>query len=299
MAMASKPIKIRKAIFPVAGYGTRFLPATKVSPKEMLPIVDKPLIQYATEEAIAAGIDTLIFVNGKHKRAIEDHYDGSPELSQRLLDAGKKDLLQQINQIKPKGVTCINIRQEEAHGLGDAILCAEKLIMDEPFAVLLADDFIMPNGSQNATKNLIESYQKYQSNILCVEHIEPQQTDQYGVIAGNPVGEDILEVTELVEKPQPSEAPSHIGIIGRYILQPSIFDHLKNIEQGSGGELQLTDAIKRAMSIDKLYAHICQGTRYDCGSKQGYLRANVEAGLKHPHLGDAFREYLKGRVKDL
>ncbi len=284
----------RKAVFPVAGLGTRFLPATKVSPKEMLPVVDKPLIQYATEEAIAAGIETLIFVNGRNKRAIEDHFDDMPELVSELRSRGKDELLERIENIVPAGVTCVSIRQASARGLGDAVLCAEPVVGDEPFVVLLADDLVISRqGDDNVTQRLLECYQKYGTSMLSVEHIEPQQSRQYGVIGGDNAEPDIWKVKRLVEKPAPEEAPSQIGLLGRYVLTPRVFDCLKKVGSGVGKEVQLTDAIAMLMESEGVHAQLCNGARYDCGSKIGYVRANVECALRHDQIGEEFSAYLR------
>ena len=291
--------KVKKAVFPVAGYGTRFLPVTKVNPKEMLPIVDKPLIQYATEEAIAAGITTLIFVNGRNKRAIEDHFDTAVELERRLEESGKEDLLKEIKSISTEGISYINIRQPEPNGLGDAILCAQAAVGDEPFAVLLADDLVVSSPDVNVTGDLIQCYEKYQSTILCTEQITLEQTRNYGVVAGDFLEDDIIKVNQIVEKPDPENAPSQIGLLGRYVLQPSIFDFLKKTKPGISNEIQLTDAIALAIEKEKVYAHMCRGKRYDCGSKQGYLQANVEIALSHDGVKDEFSEYLKNKIKDI
>ena len=292
------PVKLRKAVFPVAGFGTRFLPATKVNPKEMLPVIDKPLIQYATEEAIAAGIDTLIFVNGKHKRAIEDHFDVVPELAWQLRERGKDELLAQVENIVPPGVTCINMRQPQARGLGDAVLCAESAVGDEPFAVLLADDLIVSPGQSHVMKRLVECHRKHGATILSAEFIEAEKSRQYGVIDGEEIEKGLWRVTRMVEKPEPQDAPNRIGLMGRYILQPGIFECLRRTGEGAGGELQLTDAIAMLMQSEPVYAQLCEGTRYDCGSKAGYLQANVELGLEHPELGAWFGDYLRALVKE-
>lgn len=286
-------IKPRKAVFPVAGLGTRFLPATKVSPKEMLPVVDKPLIQYATEEAISAGIETLIFVNGRNKRAIEDHFDDMPELVNELHSRGKDDLLEQIENIVPTGVTCVSIRQSSARGLGDAVLCAEPVIGDEPFVVLLADDLVVTQQGDNVTQRLLKCYRRYRTSMLSVEHIEPYQSRQYGVISGDGVESDIWKVNRLVEKPEPEDAPSRIGLLGRYVLTPSVFDCLKKVGSGVGREVQLTDAIAMLMESEVVHAQLCNGKRYDCGSKLGYVQANVECALQHDQIGEEFSEYLR------
>jgi len=290
--MSSEKNKLRKAVFPVAGYGTRFLPVTKASPKEMLPIVDKPLIQYAVEEAVEAGIEVLIFVNNKSKRAIEDYFDDARELSDHLARKNRPALLEKITGIVPAGVSCVNLRQTEANGLGDAVLCAEAVVHDEPFAVLLADDLVRSDGA-GCLKQMADAWQNGGGTMLALEEVAAQAVSRYGVIGGARGGDGLWRVEQLVEKPPPAEAPSRMAVIGRYILQPGIFDHLRNTRPGVGGELQLTDAIARQIGSQPVRGLNYEGRRYDCGSKLGYLRANVEYALEHPDIAGEFRDYLK------
>lgn len=283
---------IRKAVFPVAGLGTRFLPATKASPKEMLPVVDKPIIQYAVEEAIDSGITELIFITGRNKRAIEDHFDKAFELEMDLTHKGKKELLQLVKTILPKHVNCIYIRQSEALGLGHAVLCAKPIVGNEPFAVLLADDLIQ--SDKPVLKQMIDAHEYYHASILGVEKIEPEQTKQYGVVKpSNVFTEQILQISHIIEKPTPEKAPSNLGVVGRYILTPRIFSELENTKAGAGGEIQLTDAIESLISHEQVLAHIFNGKRYDCGSKLGYLKATLEYAITHPEVGEEFTKYLK------
>jgi len=283
--------KVTKAVFPVAGFGSRFLPATKASPKEMLPIVDKPLIQYATEEAIAAGITDLIFVTGRSKRAIEDHFDKAYELENELELRGKTELLKMARSVVPDNVTCIYIRQQEALGLGHAVLCARHVVGDEPFAVILADDLI--RAEPPALKQMIDVFDHYTSSVLAVQNVPRNQTRQYGVIQGREWEKGILKLEGIVEKPEPDKAPSTLGVVGRYILTPRIFEHLQVIQAGSGGEIQLTDAIARLLQKEQVLAYEVQGKRFDCGSKLGYLEATVEYAMSHPELKDDFQSYLR------
>lgn len=284
---------ITKAVFPVAGLGTRFLPATKASPKEMLNVVDKPLIQYAVEEAMAAGITEMIFVTGRSKRAIEDHFDKAYELEAELEAKNKKELLALVRSIKPSHVDCVYVRQPEALGLGHAVLCAEKLIRDEAFAVILADDLL--DGKVPVMKQMVDKYQHYRSSILGVEKISPEQSKSYGVIDGKLFDDRIYKLSGIVEKPAPTDAPSNMGVVGRYILSSRIFDHIKTIKPGAGGELQLTDAIQSLLSQEQVLAYEYEGVRYDCGSKLGYLKATVDFALRHPEVKDGFSEFLKTR----
>jgi UTP--glucose-1-phosphate uridylyltransferase len=284
---------ITKAVFPVAGLGTRFLPATKASPKEMLNVVDKPLIQYAVEEAMAAGITEMIFVTGRSKRAIEDHFDKAYELEAELEAKNKQDLLALVRNIKPSHVDCVYVRQPEALGLGHAVLCAEKLIRDEAFAVILADDLL--DGKVPVMKQMVDQYQHYRSSILGVEKISPEQSKSYGVIDGKLFDEHVYKLSGIVEKPAPADAPSNMGVVGRYILSSRIFDHIKTIKPGAGGELQLTDAIQSLLSQEQVLAYEYEGVRYDCGSKLGYLKATVDFALRHPEVKDGFSEFLKTR----
>jgi UTP--glucose-1-phosphate uridylyltransferase len=279
--------KIRSAVFPVAGRGTRFLPATKASPKEMLPIVDKPLIQYAVEEAVAAGVTKLIFVTGASKRAIEDHFDSDPELEQALANAGKDEQLESIRGIVPKGVTCIYIRQGEPLGLGHAVLCAKAAVGDEPFFVHLADDLIA--GDPPCLKQMADEYDRHGGSVVAVETVPPEDSSSYGIVAID----DSARITQIVEKPAPEDAPSNSAVVGRYLLAPEIFDKLENIGKGAGGEIQLTDGIADLLDDAAVYAYSFSGKRYDCGSKLGYLMATVAYGLEHPDTGSEFRQHLE------
>ena len=283
---------IRKAVFPVAGMGTRFLPATKANPKEMLPIVDKPLIQYAAEEAVAAGIDTLIFINGRNKRSIEDHFDKAYELEAELEAKNKDKLLKLAQEVLPPHVNCIYIRQSEALGLGHAVLCAEPAVGNEPFAVILADDLIINQG-HNCMEQMAEVYNEYHGSVIGTQTVAREESDKYGMVSGPQLTERISQVDEMVEKPAPDDAPSDQAVVGRYILTPGIFDKLRTTGRGAGGEIQLTDAIAALGKDEKVYAYSFEGKRYDCGSKLGYLQANVELGLAHPELKEDFCKYLK------
>lgn len=283
---------IRKAVFPVAGLGTRFLPATKANPKEMLPIVDKPLIQYAAEEAIEAGIDTLIFIIGRNKRAIADHFDKAYELDAELEAKNKDDLLKLSQEVVPAHVNCIFIRQAEALGLGHAVLCAAPAVGDEPFAVILADDLVKSEGD-NCMQQMVSAYNEYHGSILGTETVAKEESNKYGMVAGNEIAKRVCEVSEIVEKPDPEDAPSDQAVIGRYILTPRIFDKLRTTGRGAGGEIQLTDAIAALKEEEKVYAYSFKGKRYDCGSKMGYLQATVEYALCHDELKEAFCNYLK------
>lgn len=281
---------VTKAIFPVAGLGTRFLPATKANPKEMLPIVDKPLIQYAVEEAISAGITELVFVTSSSKRAIEDHFDTNFELEHCLSQQGKHELLKMVQNIVPKGVDCIYVRQPQALGLGHAVLCARQVIGRVPFAVLLADDLI--DAPNPCLKQMLEIYHEANASVVAVQEILREDLQKYGVIA---IGNDWNgqgQVRAIVEKPKPSEAPSNYGVVGRYILTAETFDHLQQLPPGRGGEIQLTDAIAQLLKEQKVMALQFKGTRHDCGSKLGYLQATMRLGLKHPELGSEFKKYL-------
>ena len=282
--------KVTKAVFPVAGLGTRFLPATKASPKEMLPIVDKPLIQYAAEEAIASGATELIFITGRNKRSIPDHFDKSYELEAELEGRGKEQMLEEIRSILPKGVTCIYIRQSEALGLGHAVLCAKPVVGDEPFSVILADDLI--DGNPPAMTQMVNAYNEQGCSILGVEDVLPSETASYGIVDAKPINADTLQLNGIVEKPQPKDAPSNLAVVGRYILTPKIFECLENIKPGKGGEIQLTDGIAALMEYEKVMAYRFKGKRYDCGSKLGYVKANVEYALRHAEIGAEFSEYL-------
>jgi UTP--glucose-1-phosphate uridylyltransferase len=284
-------LKVTKAVFPVAGLGTRFLPATKASPKEMLPVVDKPLIQYAVEEAMAAGITEMIFVTGRSKRAIEDHFDKSYEVEAELEARGKDKLLALVRSIKPSHVDCFYVRQSEALGLGHAVLCAEKLVGDNPFAVILADDLL--HGTPPVMTQMIEVFDHYHSSVIGVEEIPPHDTRSYGVIEGKEWEKAIVKMSGIVEKPEPAVAPSNLGVVGRYVLKPRIFKHLRAIRPGAGGELQLTDAIQSLLADEQVLAYKYHGKRFDCGSKLGYLKATVEFALRHPEVSGDFRTYLE------
>ena len=281
---------ITKAVFPVAGLGTRFLPATKASPKEMLNVVDKPLIQYAVEEAIASGITELIFITGRNKRSIEDHFDKAYELEAELEAKNKQDLLTIVRNIKPSHVDCVYVRQSEALGLGHAVLCAEKLVNDEAFAVILADDLL--DGHPPVLSQMIEAYKKYKVSVLAVEKILPEKSSSYGVIAGISRGNGFYSLSGIVEKPKPQDAPSNLGVVGRYILSPDIFSHIRQLKVGSGGEYQLTDAIESLLQVENVMAYEFEGVRYDCGDKFGFLKATVQLALKHPELQSQFKAYL-------
>jgi UTP--glucose-1-phosphate uridylyltransferase len=287
---------IRTAVFPVAGRGTRFLPATKASPKEMLPIVDKPLIQYAAEEALAAGAEKLVFITGYAKRAIEDHFDTDLELEQELESQGKHDLLAAVRGIVPSYASCIYIRQPAPLGLGHAVLCSRPVMGDEPFFVHLADDLI--DAGEPCLKQMARAYGERRASVLGVETIEPQHSDKYGIVAAEPVGERLSKVLRIVEKPKPEDAPSNLAVVGRYILTPAIYAKLETIGRGAGGEIQLTDGIAALMTEEAVYAYAFEGKRYDCGSKLGYLEATVEFGLKHDNLGGQFAQYLAHLVAD-
>ncbi|MCH8099934.1 MAG: UTP--glucose-1-phosphate uridylyltransferase GalU [Proteobacteria bacterium] len=286
--------KVTAAVFPVAGRGTRFLPATKASPKEMLPIVDKPLIQYAVEEAVAAGATKLVFVTGSSKRAIEDHFDSDPELEQALTDAGKPELLKSIQNIVPRGVSCIYIRQGKPLGLGHAVLCARPAVGDEPFFVHLADDLIA--GNPGCLSQMADEYADHGGSVVAVETIPKENTSSYGIVAVDENDRD--RITRIVEKPAPKDAPSNSAVVGRYLLMPQIFDKLENIGCGAGGEIQLTDGIADLLSESPVYAYSFTGIRYDCGNKLGYLQATVAYGLRHPEVGEKFREHLNEILSD-
>ena len=285
---------VRKAVFPVAGLGTRFLPATKASPKEMLPVVDKPLIQYAVEEAYAAGIRHMIFVTGRSKRAIEDHFDTAYELEAELEAAGKKELLELVRSIQPSDMDCAFVRQPRSLGLGHAVLCAEPLVGKEPFAVLLADDLMVgPQGGQPVLAQMATAFRKQGRSVIAVQEVPEDQVHKYGIVAGEPAGGPLIRIQRIVEKPKAAEAPSRMGVAGRYILTPSVFDEIRNQPRGVGGEIQLTDGIARLTNNEAVYAFQYEGKRYDCGSKEGFLEATVELALQHPQVGKHFREYLK------
>ncbi|GBE09579.1 UTP--glucose-1-phosphate uridylyltransferase [bacterium BMS3Bbin12] len=284
---------ITKAVFPVAGMGTRFLPVTKATPKEMLPIVDKPLIQYAAEEAIAAGVRELIFVTSSSKRAIEDHFDKNYELESELERRGKHELLDIVQGVVPKGVSCVYVRQPEALGLGHAVLCARPVVGNDPFAVILADDLIDAD-SDPCLAQMSRLYTERGCSVLGVEEVPAADTDKYGIVDVEEAGERLGRLHSIVEKPDPREAPSRLAVVGRYILTPRIFELLESTPRGAGGEIQLTDAIARLLESEPVLAYRFRGRRYDCGSKLGYLQATVEYARKHPELGPGFEAYLGG-----
>ncbi|MFN9727179.1 UTP--glucose-1-phosphate uridylyltransferase GalU [Acidovorax sp.] len=286
---------VRKAVFPVAGLGTRFLPATKASPKEMLPVVDKPLIQYAVEEAYAAGIRHMIFVTGRSKRAIEDHFDTAYELENELESAGKLELLRLVQSVQPDDMDCAYVRQPRSLGLGHAVLCAEPLVGNEPFAVLLADDLMVgPPDGEPVLKQMAAAFAQQGRSVIAVQEVPQDQVHKYGIVAGEPAGGPLIRIERIVEKPQAAEAPSRMGVAGRYILTPGVFNEIRHQPRGVGGEIQLTDGIARLMQHEAVYAFQYAGKRYDCGSKEGFLEATVELALQHPQVSDAFRAYLKG-----
>lgn len=283
---------VRKAVFPVAGLGTRFLPATKASPKEMLPVVDKPLIQYAAEEAVEAGVDQLVFITGRNKRSIEDHFDKAYELEMELAGAGKNDLLRIVQNIIRSNVHCIYLRQAEALGLGHAVLCARPVVGEEPFAVLLADDLIRCDGP-GVVEQMADIHALHGCSILSVTEVPRDETHKYGIVETTPGPHGGLRVTSIVEKPAPRDAPSNLAVVGRYLLTPGIFDKLEQTRAGTGGEIQLTDAIAALLADEPVIAYPFCGKRYDCGSKLGYLEATVEYGLAHPELGVEFTSFLR------
>jgi UTP--glucose-1-phosphate uridylyltransferase len=285
--------RIRKAVFPVAGMGSRFLPATKASPKEMMPVVDKPLIQYAVEEAVSAGVTEMIFITGKNKRAIEDHFDKAYELETELEARGKHDLLDLVRNVVPRSVNCIYIRQPEPLGLGHAVLCSRPVVGQEPFAVILADDLI--DAEPSVLKQMSDAFERLQCSMLGVQEIPPDQTRQYGIVRPRPLEEGMDVVEEIVEKPDPRIAPSRIAVVGRYILTPAIFELLELVQPGAGGEIQLTDAIAALLGRERVVAHRFKGTRYDCGSKLGYLAATVAFGRKHAEVGREFEALMAGQ----
>lgn len=288
---------VKKAVFPVAGLGTRFLPATKASPKEMLPIVDKPLIQYAVEEAIAAGIEVMVFVTGRNKRAIPDHFDKAYELETELEARGNEETLKLLRSMLPSNITCVYIRQSEALGLGHAVHCAKPVVGDEPFAVILADDLV-EDGERGCLAQMTELYAEHQCSILGVERVPQSETDKYGIVSTTQLGTGLGKVDAIVEKPKPAEAPSTLGVVGRYILEANIFKKIEQTGRGAGGEIQLTDAIELLLHEEQVLAYEFKGTRYDCGSKLGYLIATVEHGLMHDELREGFKAYLKGLTLD-
>lgn len=283
--------KVTKAVFPVAGMGTRFLPATKANPKEMLPIVDKPLIQYAVEEALDAGITDLIFITGRNKRSISDHFDMAYELEVELERNGKHELLKIVQNIVPKSVNCIYIRQAQALGLGHAVGLAKPVVNDDAFAILLADDLL--DGQEPIMKQMVDAYDYYRCSLLGVENVPPEQTKSYGIVATTPMNKTIEQVSGIVEKPDPKDAPSTLGVVGRYILTPRIFHHLAQVKPGKGGEIQLTDAISALLTEEQVLAYRFDGVRYDCGSKFGYLEATIRLGLRHPEVGKDLKALLE------
>lgn len=284
--------KITKAVFPVAGMGTRFLPATKANPKEMLPIVDKPLIQYAAEEAVAAGITELIFITGRTKRSITDHFDKAYELETELEKKNKLEQLEIVRNIVPNDVTCIYIRQAEPLGLGHAVLCAKPVIGNEPFAVILPDDLI-EDGSRGAIKQMVGKYQQEGSSVIAVQDVLKEETSKYGIVATESTQDkSLFKITSIVEKPKPEEAPSTLAVVGRYVLSPAIFTCLENTPRGAGNEIQLTDAISMLLKQEVVNAYEFEGTRYDCGSKLGYMQASIQYALKDPGIRDEFRKYI-------
>ena len=282
---------VRHAIFPVAGLGTRSLPATKALPKEMLPIVDKPLVQYAVEEAYAAGIRQMIFVTGRHKRSIEDHFDLTFELEDALEKSNKTELLAIVRAVKPDDMECIYVRQPKALGLGHAVLCGRHVVGDHPFAVLLPDDLMI--GTPPILAQMVAQFEAKMASIVAVQEVPAEHTRRYGIVAGEPVGERLVDITRIVEKPAPEVAPSRLGVAGRYVLTPRVFDEIASQPRGVGGEIQLTDGIAGLLKHEKVYAYRYEGKRYDCGSKEGFLQANVELALAHPELGPEFRAWLK------
>ena len=286
--------KLRKAVFPVAGLGTRFLPATKASPKEMLPVVDKPLIQYAVEEAYSAGIRHMIFVTGRNKRAIEDHFDTAYELENELEMADKHALLSLVRSVQPDDMNFSYVRQPRSLGLGHAVLCAEHLVGQEAFAVLLADDLMVgPKGGEPVMSQMAALFEELQQSIIAVQEVPAEQTRRYGIVAGDEVRPGLIKISQMVEKPAPEDAPSRMGVAGRYILTPAVFDHIRNQSGGVGGEIQLTDGIAGLMRDESVYGFQYAGKRYDCGSKEGFLEATVELALQHPEVGAHFRNYLE------
>ena len=285
---------VRKAVFPVAGLGTRFLPATKASPKEMLSVVDKPLIQYAVEEAYAAGIRHMIFVTGRSKRAIEDHFDTAYELESELEAAGKQELLALVRSVQPDDMNCAFVRQPRSLGLGHAVLCAQPLVGEEPFAVLLADDLMVgPQAGQSVLAQMVAAFRQQGRSVIAVQEVPEDQVHKYGIIGGEPAGGPLIRIDRIVEKPKAEVAPSRMGVAGRYILTPGIFDAIRKQTRGVGGEIQLTDGIARLMQHEAVYAFQYEGKRYDCGNKEGFLQATVELALQHPQVGESFRAYLK------
>jgi UTP--glucose-1-phosphate uridylyltransferase len=287
---------IKTAVFPVAGLGTRFLPATKAIAKEMLTVVDKPLIQYASEEAVAAGMNNLVFVVGRTKNAIIDHYDKAYELETELSIRKKNALLEVVQNVVPDGVSCVFIRQSEALGLGHAVLCAKPAVGNNPFAVILPDDLIYNKDGKSCIQQMVDVYEQKQGSVIGTQTVDISEAYKYGIVAGPKLSDNLTLVDEIVEKPDPSAAPSDQAVVGRYILTPEIFDCIENTQRGAGNEIQLTDSIANLRKTQEIFAYSFQGRRYDCGSKQGYLEANVEIALQHEELADEFRSYLKKLV---
>jgi len=287
---------VTKAVFPVAGLGTRFLPATKASPKEMLNVVDKPLIQYAVEEAVAAGITEMIFVTGRSKRAIEDHFDKAYELEAELEAKNKQALLEIVRNVKPSHVNCVYVRQSEALGLGHAVLCAEKLVRDEPFAIILADDLL--DGNPPVLKQMLKVFEEQNGSVLAVEKIDPAKSSSYGIISGTEVTKGIYRLNGIVEKPQPQDAPSNLAVVGRYVLSSDIFNHIRNLKPGAGGEIQLTDAMCKLVRNRAMYALQFEGTRYDVGNKLDFIKTNLIFGLKHKDMSRELKAFIHEMAKD-
>jgi UTP--glucose-1-phosphate uridylyltransferase len=293
--MPTRKGPIKTAVFPVAGLGTRFLPITKASPKEMLPVVDKPLIQYAVEEAVEAGMTQMVFITGRNKRSIEDHFDKAFELEQELESRGRTALLESVRNIVPKHVSCIYVRQPEALGLGHAVLCARPVVGDEPFAVILADDLI--DGKPTTLEQMVDVYAQQQRSVLAVQRIPREESNKYGVIRGKSLGEKLHKLDGIVEKPRPADAPSDLAVVGRYILTGKVFDFLERIGKGTGGEIQLTDGIAQLLMHEDVFALEFAGTRYDCGSKLGYMMANLVYGMRHPEVGAEFSAFASGLMR--
>ena len=293
--MPTRKGPIKTAVFPVAGLGTRFLPITKASPKEMLPVVDKPLIQYAVEEAVEAGMTQMVFITGRNKRSIEDHFDKAFELEQELESRGRTALLESVRNIVPKHVSCIYVRQPEALGLGHAVLCARPVVGDEPFAVILADDLI--DGKPTTLEQMVDVYAQQQRSVLAVQRIPREESNKYGVIRGKSLGDKLHKLDGIVEKPKPVDAPSDLAVVGRYILTGKVFDFLERIGKGTGGEIQLTDGIAQLLMHEDVLALEFAGTRYDCGSKLGYMMANLVYGMRHPEVGAEFSAFASGLMR--
>jgi UTP--glucose-1-phosphate uridylyltransferase len=288
----SRRKRIRKAVFPVAGLGTRFLPATKSIPKEMLPIVDKPLIQYAVEEALEAGVDTLIFITSRNKHAISDHFDTAFELETKLAEAGKTDLLERVTGVVPDQVSRVHVTQPEALGLGHAILCAESVVGDEPFAILLADDMIRNDGP-GALAQMTEVYQRTGASVIGVEEVPERLTSSYGIVGTRENEQGLMEIETIVEKPQPADAPSRLGVVGRYVLEPAIFGYLRNVRAGAGGEIQLTDGIAALLTTHPVLALPLAGERFDCGSRHGFIKATIEYAMDHDDMRDDILDHMQ------